>query len=118
MRAWSIALLLALAACSKVPEKASAAKPAEIALDGAQVKDASALIAHGDRLTQVLGCTGCHGPTLTGHNFLADAPQYGAVYASNLTQVIPHDTDAQLEQILRRGVHPTRKQLWIMPSKV
>lgn len=118
MRAWLVALLLATAACSKVPEKASAAKPAEITFDGARVTNASAIIAHGDRLTVVLGCKGCHTPTLTGSNFLADSPQYGAIYASNLTQVIPHDTDAQLEEILRRGVHPMRKQLWIMPSKV
>ncbi len=118
MRAWTLALLLATAACSKVPEKASAAKPAEITFDGAEVTNASALIAHGNRLTQVLGCKGCHTPALTGANLLDDMPQFGAVYASNLTQVVRHDTDAQLEQILRRGVHPDRKQLWVMPSEV
>lgn len=118
MRALSVALLLATAACSKIPEKASAARPPDMTFDGAEVTNASALIAHGDRLTHVLGCRGCHTPTLTGSNFLAHSPQYGAIYASNLTQVIPHDTDAQLENILRRGVHPTRKNLWIMPAEV
>lgn len=119
MRALALALLLTTAACSKVPqEAAAAATPAAITFDGAQVTNTAARVAHGDRLTQVLGCKGCHTPTLTGQNFLADAPELGAVYASNLTQVIPHYTDGQLLQILRRGVHPTRKNLWIMPAEV
>ena len=118
MRAWSIAFLLAVAACSKVPEKASAAKPSEIAFDGAQVTDASALVAHGNRLTQVLGCTGCHTPKLTGHNIFDDAPQYGVMYAPNLTQFVPHHSNAQIEAVLRRGIEPTRKDLWGMPSSV
>lgn len=116
MRAWSVALLLATAACSKVPEEASAAKPVELTFDGAQVTNASAIVAHGDRLTHVLGCKGCHTPTLTGSNFLAHSP-YGVLYASNLTQVVPHYSDAQIEGILRHGIHPTRKNLWIMPAQ-
>jgi cytochrome c553 len=118
MRAWSIALLVALAACSKAPEKASAAKPSEMSFDGAQVRDASALVAHGERLTQVLGCTGCHRPALTGQNIFDDAPQYGVMYAPNLTQFVPHHSDAQIEAVLRRGIEPTRKDLWGMPSSV
>ena len=118
MRAWSIALLVALAACSRVPGKASAAKIPEIAFDGAQVKDAAALVAHGQRLTEVLGCTGCHAPKLTGQNIFDEAPQYGVMYAPNLTQFVPHHSDAQIEAILRRGIEPTRKDLWGMPSSV
>ena len=116
MRARSIALLLAVAACSKIPESHSAAKPPDISFDGAQVTDASALVAHGARLTQVLGCTGCHTPTLAGQNIFADAPQFGAVYAPNLTQFVPRHSDKQIEAILRTGVEPTRKDLWGMPS--
>jgi cytochrome c553 len=118
MRGWSIALLLAAAACSKVPEKPSAAKAPEISFDGAQVTNASAMVAHGDRLTKVLGCTGCHRPTLTGQNIFDEEPQYGVMYAPNLTQFVPHHSDAQVEAILRRGIEPTRKDLWGMPSSV
>lgn len=119
MRLFLFLLPLAIAACSKVPEKAAAAAaPAAITFDGAQVTGSGAVLTHGNRLTWVLGCKGCHTPTLTGQNFIGDTPQYGAVYASNLTQVIPHYTDAQIEQILRRGVHPMRKDLWMMPSQV
>jgi mono/diheme cytochrome c family protein len=66
----------------------------------------------------VLGCTGCHGKDLAGKNFLEDEPEMGTLYASNLTQVAPHYTDAQLDENVRRGIHPTRKDLWAMPSEV
>jgi cytochrome c553 len=118
MRAWSIALLLAAAACSKTPDKKSAAKPPEISFDGAQVTDAAALAAHGSRLTQVLGCTGCHTPKLTGQNLFEGAPQFGVIYAPNLTQFVAHHSNGQVEAILRTGIEPTRKDLWGMPSSV
>jgi cytochrome c553 len=115
MRYWAIAALL-LAACQQQPKPL--AKPAEISFDGAEVTDAAAKIAHGERLTHVLGCRGCHKADLTGSNFTADEPQYGPVYASNLTLVLPNYSDAQLERLLRTGVHPTRGNLWIMPSQL
>jgi len=60
-----------------------------------------------------------HG-TLTGKNILESRgdSDLGVLFASNLTQVVPHYTDAQIDQILRRGLHPTRKDLWAMPSEV
>jgi mono/diheme cytochrome c family protein len=64
----------------------------------------------------VLGCRGCHTDTLTGQNIFADDPQFGAVYAPNLTQFVPRHSDKQIEAILRTGVEPTRKDLWGMPS--
>lgn len=118
MRAWSIALLLATAACSKVADNESAAKPPEVSFDSADVSNASALIAHGNRLTQVLGCTGCHTPKLTGQNLFEDSPQFGVMYAPNLTQFVAHHSNAQVEAVLRTGIEPTRKDLWGMPSSV
>ena len=73
---------------------------------------------HGKRLSQVLGCTGCHAATLEGQLFNSDAPELGKLYASNLTRILPTMTDAQLEALLRTGRHPTRGNLWIMPSEV
>ena len=120
MRVFALLSLVALAACSKAPQQQSAAKLAEISFDGAAVTNAAARVAHGDRLTYVLGCRGCHTATLTGKNILESRgeSEMGVLYASNLTQVIPHYTDAQIDQIFRRGVHPTRKALWAMPSEV
>jgi len=116
MRQWGIAaLLLLVAACQ---QKEQPAKPAETTFDGAQVADAAARIAHGERLTHILGCRGCHAPTLEGQWFNDDQPDMGKLYASNLTRVIPTMTDAQLESLLRTGRHPTRGDLWIMPSEI
>jgi mono/diheme cytochrome c family protein len=118
MRALSIALLFALSACSRAPQQAAGATPTETAFDGAQVTNAAARVEHGRRISVVLGCHGCHTEKLTGQNIFADSPQYGAMYAPNLTQFIPHHSDAEIENILRRGVEPTRKDLWGMPSSV
>src|SRR5262245_63574466 len=115
MRYWTIAALL-LAGCQQ--QSKPPAKPAEITFDGAEVTDAAAKIAHGERLTHVLGCTGCHGANLEGTFFTEDEPQYGPLYASNLTVEVPEYTDAQLDGIIRHGTHPARKTVWGMPSEI
>src|SRR5436190_7789405 len=101
MRYSVIALVFLAAACQQQP------KP--ITFDGADVTDAAAIRAHGERLIHVLGCAGCHGRDLQGTFFTEDQPQYGPLFASNLTIQAPKFTDAELEGILRTGVHPERK---------
>jgi cytochrome c553 len=93
-------------------------KPAGFFFDGADAASPKAIDAHGERLSHVLGCRGCHTPTLEGEWFNSDSPQFGKIYASNLTRIIPTMSDAQLETLLRTGKHPTRGDLWIMPSEV
>jgi mono/diheme cytochrome c family protein len=116
MRVFTCLAIAALAACSKQPQHAPATMVAEAAFDGAGVADAAGRIAHGQRISFVLGCHGCHTDKLTGQNIFDDAPQFGAMYAPNLTQFVPRHSDAQIEAILRRGIEPTRKDLWGMPS--
>ena len=101
---------LAIAACHRAP--------APVTLDGALTTDKAAIIRHGDRLASVLGCRGCHGRNLQGTFFTKDEPQYGPLYASNLTVEVPEYTDAQLDGIIRHGVHPERKTVWGMPSEI
>ena len=116
----STMLLLAIAglsACGSRSDSSTPAAKAALTFDGA-TGDRTALLAHGERLSHVLGCRGCHTETLEGHWFNDDAPELGKLYASNLTRVIPTMTDAQLTTLLRTGVHPTRGDLWIMPSEV
>ncbi len=72
--------------------------PPTIAFDGALATAAAARVAHGERLTRVLGCTGCHGKTLQGERFYE-------LYASNLSRDIAKYTDDQFERLLRGGVH-------------
>jgi len=102
-------LCIGLAACG--PKR-----PPEIAFDGAQAQDPSAIRVHGERLTHVLGCTSCHGVRLEGAQFEPEMKQYGPLYASNLSLLVPHYSDADLDAIVRRGTHPSRKTVWVMPS--
>src|SRR5438270_9018368 len=112
MRSWGVAILVGLAACQQQ------SKPPTIGFDGAQASGAAAVLAHGERLTHVLGCTGCHGVHLEGTFFTKDEPQYGPLYASNLSVELPGFSDAQIEDVLRKGVHPERKTGWGMPSEI
>ena len=108
----AIGLLLAIAACepsnSVDPRTAVAAAPQ---FDGADFKTEAAKVAHGKRMTDVLGCTGCHGAELRGKRFYE-------LYASNLTREIPKYNDAQFERLMRAGEHPTGREVWGMPSEI
>jgi mono/diheme cytochrome c family protein len=116
MRKWGCALLLIVAGCQQQAQRPSGV--AQIAFDGAQITDAAAMRTHGERLIHVLGCTGCHGVHLEGTFFTKDEPQYGPLYASNLSVELPAFSDAQIEDVLRKGVHPERKTVWGMPSEI
>jgi cytochrome c553 len=115
MRCWTLAALL-LAACQE--QSKPEGRPAEIAFDGAMAANAAALRTHGERISRVLGCHGCHGDDLQGQEWDNDPKGYGLLWASNLTRAVPAMSDAQLETLLREGVHPERKQLWVMPSQI
>jgi cytochrome c553 len=117
MRVWGVAIVLLAAACQQQQAKPPA-KPAEITFEGAGASNSAARVSHGERLIHVLGCTGCHGAHLEGTFFTEDEPQYGPLYASNLTVEVPEYSDAQLDGIIRKGVHPERKSVWGMPSEV
>ncbi|WP_161595945.1 c-type cytochrome [Flavisphingopyxis soli] len=104
---------------SDQPGDAAQSQPAatEFAFDGATSDNRAAIQAHGERLSHVLGCRGCHTPTLEGANFGDFEPPFDGIYASNLTRILPDMSDEQLERLLRTGVHPTRGDLWVMPSE-
>lgn len=113
MRVWLLVGFLCATAAygsSKNTQDARAAEPVA-ALDGALAESAKAQIAHGDRLTQVLGCTGCHDKDLQGKRFYE-------LYASNLTREVPRYSDEQLKRLLREGVRPTGRDVWAMPSQL
>src|SRR5574338_432857 len=104
MRVFAIAVVLATSACSAGQAGETPPEPA-LAFDGAEVTEASARIAHGQRISWALGCHGCHGKDLQGQRFYE-------LYASNLTRDVPKFTDEQLERLIRGGVHPSGRDVW------
>lgn len=122
MRHCVLGLALALAACgrpnSAQEEPEAPVVPAAISFDGADATDRAAMLAHGERLTRVLGCRGCHGKDLQGQLWDDDPREYGVMWASNLTRAVPTMSDDQLKALLVQGRHPRRKELWVMPSEL
>ena len=118
MRGTMILLTLTcLSACGSPDRSEAPREPPPVVFDGALATEARAKLAHGERLTSVLGCTGCHGKTLEGKPWI-DSPDEGVLHASNLTRAIPRYTEAELDGLLRVGNHPRRAQLWDMPSEL
>jgi mono/diheme cytochrome c family protein len=113
-------LLLACIGCGspKSAEEQSQALEQPVAFQGAMRTEASAQVSHGERISHVLGCQGCHGKQLDGQLWDNDPKGYGVMWASNLTRSIPTLSDAQLRSLLTTGVHPRRRDLWVMPSEL
>ncbi len=103
------AALLGIAACSEPRDPVAAAQPP------VQFQRASGdLTAHGKRVADVLGCTGCHGQDLAGEENWSE-PGFGRLWTANLTRTAQRYTDAQLAAVIRGGARPDR-ELWDMPS--
>lgn len=106
MRTSIAALLIVLGACSR-PE-AVPAPPGFDRLAGDQV-------AHGKRLSQVLGCTGCHGADLAGRDW---SDELGTLWTANVTWSAALHTDDELKAMVVTGSRPGGRELWDMPSHV
>jgi len=120
MRAFLCAAMMLLGGCSvaDTPEKSEGLQVQPAAFEGAQLTEASARLAHGERMATVLGCRGCHGRDLKGQEWDNDPKGYGILWSSNLTRAIPEMTDEQLSALLTTGKHPRRADLWVMPSEL
>ena len=114
MRLLTLVAFAALMACSDGSEPAAP----EVTFDGALNSMPVGVGDHGDRLSWVLGCRGCHGKDLQGRIWDNDPQGYGVMWASNLTRVVPTMTDEQLTILLQVGKHPTRDDMWVMPSEL
>jgi cytochrome c553 len=115
MRKIVIALALAsAAACDRdntAQPPAAAMVKAELTFEGAKAPGKAAMLAHGERLSHVLGCRGCHGKELVGKDF------YG-VPSANLTRDIHKLNDAQFVRALREGQRTDKRDMWAMPSEI
>jgi mono/diheme cytochrome c family protein len=118
-----LAVLLALAAVSACEQPGAidaqptaAATTAAVTFDGGDYRDQAGKVAHGKRLDTLFACSGCHGPDHTGVNFGEMIPIVEGLWASNISVEMPKLSDAQLERLLREGIHPSR-EIYVMPSK-
>lgn len=111
MRHWALLICAALlSGCGSEPTQNQ--RPTEPAV---QFQRASAdLIVHGERLSRVLGCSGCHGEDLTGEDW--SEPGFGRLWTANLTRSAQLYSDEQLEAMIRAGKRPDGSELWGMPS--
>lgn len=100
--------LFLLACNTPLPAETLAVEP--VPLDASVTPD----LARGQHLVEnVLGCTWCHGPQLTGRAMVEGFPM-GRLVAPNITDV-GDDTDAWLRAI-RHGVGRDGRKLILMPS--
>lgn len=102
------ALLLGLAACSEPAETRPAAVPGPLRFERASADP----VTHGERLSKVLGCTGCHADDLTGQDW-SDA--MGTLWTANLTQSAGKFSADELAAMITQGKRPDRV-LVDMPS--
>lgn len=98
-----VAVLLSVAACAAPP-------PSPRSFETLSADP----IVHGERLSRVLGCTGCHGTDLTGRDW---SDELGTLWTANLTRsAARHDDAAMLAMITTGRQAETGRSLLGMPS--
>lgn len=111
-----IPLLLAAFACSHEASDSEAEfvveTPASVAPFRFEVVSNDP-VSHGERLSAVLGCIGCHTPDLTGEDWTE--PGLGVLWTANLTQSAASYPADELSMMITRGKRPDRA-LMDMPS--
>lgn len=73
-------------------------------------------VVEGQRLARIVGCTHCHGETLTG--LPIDIPPLARFIAPNVTTSAPAYSDAELATLIRRGIRRDGKGTVFMPSEM
>lgn len=114
MRLLACAVAVLATACAVDDDKPDELAPS---FDGANYSTQSDKIEHGKRLAQVFTCSGCHGEEYSGVNFGEMIPVVKGLWATNISLTLPGMSDAQLETLLRTGAHPSRDEIYLMPSK-
>ncbi|MEQ9436930.1 c-type cytochrome [Hyphomonas sp.] len=83
-----------------------------LTFDGADATSNEAIIQHGNRLSKVLGCTGCHNQDLSG------GPFNEGWIAPNLTLKVSEYDDLALDQAIRAGIALDGRKIRLMPSEM
>jgi cytochrome c553 len=90
-----------------------------VEVESIEVPSDAEMVAEGQRLASIRGCTDCHGADLGGDVLIAD-PAIGTIYAPNLTSgeggAGQHFTDDDYLRAIRHGVAADGRGLLVMPS--
>lgn len=115
----SVLALAMLSGCSaSQAEDEPRENQSQVTFDGADfAKGGDSKLAHGERLSYVLGCRACHTEGLTGQPFPPRADPPSGIHASNVTQAMQRLSDVEFDAILRTGKHPDGRDLYYMPSQ-
>ncbi|MDP6437286.1 MAG: cytochrome c [Gammaproteobacteria bacterium] len=77
----------------------------------------SGTVAEGERLTRIRGCFWCHGASLEGQKYFAEAGKGIIAVAPDLTRIVRRYTPAEVARTVRHGVKPDGTSLQpAMPS--
>lgn len=109
-----------LSACDRTPAGDNAvlpATPAAVTYDGADAPNAAARLQHGERLSWILGCKGCHGEDLRGQNVSKNEPEMGEWWAPNITLLMASYSDAELDRLIRHGEPKDGRTFYFMPAE-
>ena len=106
-----------LASCNSAERQSQPVVPVALTFDGAAATGRAAQLAHGERMSWMFGCRGCHGEDLAGMNVSEEDPEFGDMHAPNLTLLIRDYTDPELERVIRRGIPKDEREFWFMPSE-
>jgi mono/diheme cytochrome c family protein len=89
----------------------------DVPLTQIPVPDDPAGLAEGERLATVRGCFWCHGASLEGQKYFAEAGRGLIVIAPNLTRIVREQSPAEFARTVRHGVRPDGTSLQpAMPS--
>jgi mono/diheme cytochrome c family protein len=76
---------------------------------------APTMVARGDHLARIAGCSDCHGTSFEGRRMPASGVP--GLWSSNLRLAAANLSDGEFERALRRGIAADATSLWAMPSQ-
>lgn len=108
----SVLTVFALTGCGQNAPVTSFTESAALTFDGANAETQEGKAQHGQRLANVLGCTGCHNLDFSG------GPFNEGWIAPNLSLMVSEYDHDTLDRAIRQGIALDERKLRMMPSEM
>lgn len=106
-----LVFLLIYATSEYIIHKDHSSRPRELSLP-----ESATGLAEGERLAKVFGCFGgCHGRDMEG-DVAFDEPPFVMAVGPSLTDAVRYYSTREMEAMIRQGIRPDGRSVWIMPS--